>query len=393
MAYPLAVGLTTTTGGGVASGKSSKGAGVPLSVLSPPTPWPSANARLLGVGAGLPVQPPDRLAQFSATDFERFTLEWASDYLSTQIEVVEVQQRGGAGDKGRDVVVWLDPSGTESRRWKLYQCKHYSDRLGPGVAAGEIAKVLYYTLKGDYTSPEEYWFVTHKGTTSTLQDLLDDPIKLCDFVIENWDKHCADEITSKATVPLTEEMKDHIASFDFSIFKAKQPLELISEHAKTRYYLTVFGAPLIERPPPPEPPSSVAPTESGYVTQLFEIIGEAMEASISAPSDFSHLTAYKGIFERSRITFYCAEGLKELARDQMADPAFFHTLLAEFREGLYYTYTASGETGLNRLKDTVKAAQSLQLGGHVLAPHVQAKDREGMCHQMANEGVLKWCGI
>ncbi|MBL8261431.1 MAG: hypothetical protein JNM58_03320 [Xanthomonadaceae bacterium] len=376
----------------MASSKPSKGAGPPLSALPPPTPWPNANARLLGVGAGLPVQPLDRLAQFSAADFERFTLEWASDYLSTQVEVVEAQQRGGAGDKGRDVVVWLDPSGTEPRRWKLYQCKHYGDRLGPGVAAGEIAKVLYYTLQGDYTSPEEYWFVTHKGTTSTLQDLLDDPNKLRDFVIANWEKHCAGEITSRATVALSEEMKDHISSFDFSIFKAKQPLELISEHAQTRYHLTVFGAPLIERPPPPEPPSSVAPTESGYITQLFEVIGEAMETTISGPSDFLHLAPYKGIFERSRITFYCAEGLKELARDQMADPAFFETLLGEFREGLYYTYTTIGQTGLDRLKDTVKAAQSLQLGGHVLAPHVQAKDREGMCHQMANEGILKWCG-
>ncbi len=376
----------------MASSKPGKGAGAPLSALPPPTPWPNANARLLGMGAGLPIQPLDRLAQFSAADFERFTLEWASDYLSTQVEVVEAQQRGGAGDKGRDVVVWLDPSGTEPRRWKLYQCKHYGDRLGPGVAAGEIAKVLYYTLQGDYTSPEEYWFVTHKGTTSTLQDLLDDPNKLRDFVTENWDKHCAGEITSKAIVALTGEMKDHIASFDFSIFKAKQPLELISEHAQTRYHLTVFGAPLIERPPPPEPPSSVAPTESGYITQLFEVIGEAMETTISDPSDFIHLATYKGIFERSRITFYCAEGLKELARDQMADPAFFETLLSEFREGLYFTYTTTGQTGLNRLKDTVKAAQSLQLGGHVLAPHVQAKDREGMCHQMANEGILKWCG-
>lgn len=376
----------------MASSKSGKGAGAPLSALPLPTLWPNANARLLGVGAGLPVQPLDRLAQFSAADFERFTLEWASDYLSTQVEVVEVQQRGGAGDKGRDVVAWLDPSEAEPRRWKLYQCKHYGDRLGPGVAAGEIAKVLYYTLKRDYTSPDEYWFVTHKGTTSTLQDLLDDPKELRDFITENWDKHCAGEITSKATVALTEEMKDHIASFDFSIFKAKQPLELISEHAQTRYHLTVFGAPLIERPPPPEPPSSVAPTESGYITQLFEVIGEAMEIAISDPGDFLHLATYKGIFERSRITFYCAEGLKELARDQMADPAFFETLLGEFREGLYYTYTTSGQTGLNRLKDTVKAAQSLQLGGHVLAPHVQAKDREGMCHQMANEGILKWCG-
>jgi len=376
----------------VSTSKSGKGAGADLSALPVPTRWPNANARLLGVGAGLPIQPLDRLAQFSALDFERFTLEWASDYLSTQIGVVEVQQRGGSGDKGRDVIVWLDPAGANPRRWKLYQCKHYSDRLGSRVAVGEIAKVLYYTLNGDYSVPEEYGFVTHKGVTSNLQDLLDDPKKLREFVKENWDKHCAEAITSKTKVTLTDEMMAHIDSFNFSIFTAKQPLELISEHARTRYHLTIFGAPLIDRPPPPTPPSSVAPTESGYIGQLYELIGEVMGATIRDPVDFSHSAIYRRLFERSRITFYCAEGLKELARDQMADAAFFDTLLGEFCDGLYYTYTKSGQTGLSRLESTITAAQSLQLGGHVLAPHVQAKDREGMCHQMANEGALKWCG-
>ena len=83
--------------------------------LAAPTPWPNANARLLGLGAGLPVQPLDRLAQFSPKDFERFTLEWASDYLSSKVVgVYEVQQRGGSGDKGRDVIVWFDPPSAES---------------------------------------------------------------------------------------------------------------------------------------------------------------------------------------------------------------------------------------------------------------------------------------
>ena len=42
-----------------------------------PSKWPGANARLLGLGVGLPLNPLDRLAIFSADDFERFVLEWA----------------------------------------------------------------------------------------------------------------------------------------------------------------------------------------------------------------------------------------------------------------------------------------------------------------------------
>jgi hypothetical protein len=364
----------------------------PLQPISAPTPWPNANARLLGLGVGLPVEPLQRLAQFSAAEFERFTLEWASDFLATQVPSIhEVQQRGGAGDKGRDVVVWLDPPQVSPRRWSLYQCKHYGSRLGQGAAATEIGKLLFYTLRGDYRAPVEYWFVTHEGVTSNLQDLLDDPEGLRAFVRDEWNKHCAGKIM-KDPVPLSAELLAHINQFDFSIFRAKQPLELINEHAKTRFHLAVFGAPLIDRPPPPKPPSTVAPGETTYVKQLFEVIAEQMGSTVTCSADFASVVDHSRLYDRSRITFYCAEGLKELARDQMADAAFFDTLLKEFGDGLYHCYSAPAATGLHRLRATVLAAQGLQLGAHTLSPHVRANDREGMCHQLANEDMLRWCG-
>lgn len=363
-----------------------------LAKLPPPTPWPNANARLLGVGAGLPVKPLDRLAQFSAADFERFTLEWASDYLASKFpEVHEVQQRGGAGDKGRDVIVWFDASSTVPRRWSLYQCKHYDSRLGAGIAAAEIGKVLYYTFRGDYSAPREYWFVTHLGVTSDFQDMLDDPEKLRSYILADWDERCSAKITSKARIALSAELKSHIGSFDFSVFRAKQPLELISEHAQTRYHLAVFGLPLIERPPPPMPPSEVSPSEMEYVGQLYAAIGEAIGKKISSVQDFADSASNLRLFDRSRLTFFCAEGLRELARDHMADTEYFDTLMDEFANGLYYNYTASNLSGIDRIVATIKAAQSLQLGGHILAPLVVANDREGICHQLANDKRVNWC--
>ncbi|MBS3652604.1 hypothetical protein KEU06_28925 [Pseudaminobacter sp. 19-2017] len=118
----------------------------------------------------------------------------ASDYLATKMPgVFEVQQRRGARDKGRDIVVWLDPPGAAPRRWQLYQCKHYGAVLGAGTAAEEIGRVLYYTSIDDYIAPEEYWFVTHKGVTSPFQDLLDDPKKLKGFVLDHWNQYCAEK--------------------------------------------------------------------------------------------------------------------------------------------------------------------------------------------------------
>jgi hypothetical protein len=358
--------------------------------LNSPTSWPNANSRLLGLGVGLPVDPLDRLAQFSAAEFERFTLEWASDYLSKLEEVVEVQQRGGAGDKGRDVIVWLDPAGTLPRRWRLYQCKHYGARLGTAAGVAEIGKVLHYTQEGDYTIPDEYWFVTHMGVVGPLQDLLDAPEEMRKHILFKWDEQCAGEI-KKDRVPLTPELEAHIRSFPFEIFRAKQPMEILKEHAQTRYHLTVFGLPLIERPKPPSPPSAVLPGEIGYVAQLYDVIAEDMGIHVARDSDFSASEPHRKLFERSRITFYCAENLKELARDQMADAGFFDSLIKEFSDGLYHVYTESMPSGLQKMRKTIQAAQSLQLGGHALAPHVAANDREGICHHMANDNTIVWC--
>lgn len=363
-----------------------------VAALPNPTPWPNANARLLGVGAGLPVAPLARLAQFSPSDFERFTLEWAEGFLKVHLpDALEVQQRGGAGDKGRDIIVWFDPSTAPQRRSQIFQCKHYASKLGAGLAAAEIAKLLHYTFKGDFPAPEIYWFVTHLGVTGNLQDLFDAPDKLRKYILDNWDEYCLKAVSTKFDLSLTGDFRTYVEAFDFSRFRVKQPLELIAEHGKTKYHHVIFGLPLIERPPPQSPPSTVAAHETAYVGQLFELIGRELRVTVGSPTDFAHDIKFRVLFDRSRITFYAAEGLKELARDQMADPAFFTTLLDEFSNGLFFSYSAPGLSGYERLVDTIKAAQSLQLGGHILANHVQAADREGMCHQMANEDRLRWC--
>jgi hypothetical protein len=75
----------------------------------------------------------------------------------------------------------------------------------------------------------------------------------------------------------------------------------------------------------------------------------------------------------------------------MADAKFFDMLLNDFYNGLYHTFSPAGQKGLHRLRETVKAAQSLQLGGHALQPHTTPLDREGACHHLANIGKIEWC--
>jgi len=168
------------------------------STLPAPTPWPGANARLLGLGAGLPVHPLNRLASFGDKEFERFVLEWAHGFLMKQLPPgSEIQWRGGAGDKGRDIIALAGPAAPAGRPWKLYQCKHYAQRLGPADATTEIGKILYYTWKGDYFAPQEMWFVTHRGVANSLQDLIDAPEDLRAHLLKRWENDCKNKITSK----------------------------------------------------------------------------------------------------------------------------------------------------------------------------------------------------
>ena len=338
------------------------------------------------------MNPLDRLANFSADDFERFTLEWADGYLRHKLPgVTDIQQRGGAGDKGRDIIVWFGASGSPDRHWHLYQCKRYGTALGVNKGIGEIAKVLFYAFRGDYTLPSEYWFVTRKGVTGDFQDLIDQPTKLREYLVANWTEHCAPAISSKTSVALEGDFAEYVAALDFSFVRVKQPLDIINEHGQTTYHYIVFGAPLIDRPPPPKPPSEVDEAEQGYVGELFKVIGEMTGDDISCESDFATNRQAKNLFERSRMTFYSAEGLKELARDGMADAGFFDQLLGEFRHGLYYTYSAPAASGYDRLSDTVKAAQIQQVSSSVLKDHINSPDREGLCHHLANNGDVKWC--
>ncbi|QPB18577.1 ABC-three component system protein [Rhizobium sp. 007] len=303
----------------------------------------------------------------------------------------ELQQRGGAGDKGRDIVVWFGEPGASDRYWHLYQCKRYSSALGEASALAEIGKVLYFASQGDFTLPREYWFVTRKGVTNGLQDLLDDPEKLKKTLVETWVKNCETTITTKHKVPLDDSLLALINGPEFPIVRAKQHLELIKEHGQTAYHLVVFGKPLIERPKPSAPPSSIAEKERSYVRQLFEVIEEMTGSPIQQESDFKGQQKPAHLFERSRASFYSAEGLKELARDQMDQVEFFDDLLGQFRTGLYYTYTAPAASGHERIRSTVQAAQVQQVDGHVLGPHLTAFDREGICHHLANDESLTWC--
>jgi hypothetical protein len=126
------------------------------------------------------------------------------------------------------------------------------------------------------------------------------------------------------------------------------------------------------------------------VQRLYEAIAERLKLTIDTASDFHHDATCRAIFERARLTFYSAEGLKELARDQMREERYFSTLMDDLYDAVHMTYLMPRDDGIERLMYTVQQAMVVDLSSHELAPIVLPNDRAGLCHHLANDGRFVW---
>lgn len=352
-----------------------------------PPPWPGANKNLLGLG-GAWIDPIKRLSIFDPNEFETFTLQWVYGYLSETY--CEVQNRGGAGDKGRDIVAWIDPPKGKDAKWVNYQCKHYRDPLTPTDIWVELGKLCYFTYYNHFAIPQKYVFVSPKGAGSTLQDLIDNPDKLCQGLMSNWEKYCELKITSRARVPLEGKLRQYVERFDFSIFSALSPHELIEQHSKTQYHSYVFGTQLKERPVSPKPPPEIETKETRYVQQIYEAFADHLKCEIKDPSSFLQHKFLVSAFNHARESFYSAESLKEFARDSLPHGNYFTDLLNQFLDGLQIVFYETHQDGYQRMLAAGKHAHSLQIDTNRLRADLRPNDRVGICHQLANEDKLRW---
>jgi hypothetical protein len=361
--------------------------GIPLESIPAPTLWPDANRRLL-LGQGAPVDPLVRLASFDDTEFERFIWEWVRGYIAHRY--AEVQHRGGAGDKGRDIVAWLDDSSAASRRWDLYQCKRYKDPLTPSDFLVELGKLCFYTHRKDYSTPRQYFIVSPKGVGNTLQDLIDDPPKLRVRLIEKWDDWCLEKITATGPVALVGDFRKHVEGFDLSIVKTLAPATLIEQHRETKDHLAVFGSSFKPRPLAQTPPADVAPKETMYVTSVYEAFADHLNSPVLSVQDFTQHTHLAQCFSHARECFYCAESLKEFSRDNLPDDREFGNLCNQVHQGVTPTLNKLHKDGYEKLVDVSERVVFLPITSNILVTEMEPNDRVGLCHQLANEGKIRW---
>ncbi len=123
-----------------------------------PTPSTGNVATSTSVQFGKVFQPQQQVLLYSPSDWEGFIEEW----VHCQRKIYkDVQRFSGANDMGIDIAGFTDGLGLEGV-WDNFQCKHYAHALTPSTAAGEIAKMLWYSFKKEFVAPRAYYFIARE---------------------------------------------------------------------------------------------------------------------------------------------------------------------------------------------------------------------------------------
>ena len=346
---------------------------------------PKHNASHQHVQAGSSIPKPARVRMFSSSEWEEFVEEWATSLQSTYRKV---RRFAGPGDLGVDIAGFATDEGF-SGLWDNYQCKHYGHPLQPNEVWVEIGKIIHHSHRGEYSAPRKHYFVGPQGVGTTLERLLNKPDELKRLAAENWDKHCREKIVSTETVSLTGALKTYFDEFDFTIFSSKSVVELIDGHSTTGHHAVRFGGGLPPRPHPPAPPAMPGLSESRYIRQLLDAYGDHLSADLADADALTPHAVLKRDFLRQRERFYHAEALRNFARDTVPEGTF-DALQDEVFHGVIDISDDVHVDGFRRMKATVAQAAQVSLTANPLSSVTKTQDRQGICHQLANEDRLTW---
>jgi hypothetical protein len=342
---------------------------------------------------GVPI-PPVRIIQVMSEDeWEEFTEE-ALSHLKARGDYEAIRRVTGAGDLGLDVVAFTSESAGFAKPWDSFQCKHYDHALRPGDVCPEIAKIIYHSFyktppfNQACRLPRFHKFIAPQGVGLSVSRLLRDPDRLREEVRARWTK-CMSKIGKNVTVALAGKFLEYFDQFDFGIFGDMSAVELIQWHSETVFYTPRFGMGLPARGAVPAPPSEPSASESVYLRKILDAYGDDLGQAISGIVDIDTNGPLKGHYERQRVLFYSAEELRNFARDRTPRMTF-ESLQEDVFNGVIDTHDAQHENGLERLRVTITTAGKVDVAGNALVSVTRVADKQGICHQLANDDRLTW---
>jgi len=323
---------------------------------------------------------------FSPYVWEGFTEEYVGSVVPAYKKAVRFT---GPGDMGRDIVGFLSDESFDGP-WDNYQCKRHGHKLMASDIWVEVGKLIYYTFRGEFKPPRNYFFACSKDIGLALKKLLTNPALLKAGLIANWDKYCKKQITDTDEIKLDGALKAYLDRFDFAIFKPLSVVEMIAVHSRTPYYIRRFGAANIPaRPKPDLPPAAVQAAESRYVQQLLQAYADHLKAPVNDVKDLRQWPEIEKHFNRAREVFYHAESLRNFARDSV-DAGMFDAVSDEIYHGSVDTYGMNYPDALARIRSTVTQAGNLSPNCNALCVRVQIQDKHGICHHLANSDRFIW---
>lgn len=326
-----------------------------------------------------------QILSLTASDLEKFVRAWA---LQKKTEYFKVEIFSGSGDRGRDVVGFVDQTLHEGD-WDNFQCKQYGKTLPTATAFHEVGKVLYYASQGEFTVPRAFKFVAPKGVNRNLQRLMFKPVEFKQAFIAGWKEHCEDTIIEGSKVLLTPELLAFIQAYDFARIQRVNLDDLLGDQSAKPALFEWFGA----DPGPSQQgatPAIVAESELPYIDQLLGAYSERAgspiadhQAAASHPQFGSHLA-------RQRERFYDADAFKRFYRDN-TNAAIIDAFESDIYHGVADTCDGPHADSLSRADAVMSQAAAVQPSG-VLAKHSRVKAKQGICHHFANEAEprLRW---
>ncbi|MYF99199.1 restriction endonuclease [Candidatus Poribacteria bacterium] len=343
--------------------------------------------------SGIPI-PPIRLLQVMSPDeWEVFTEEWLYFHKDNGT-YQSIQRFSGPGDLGLDVVAFSSNEGF-SKPWDSFQCKHYNHALTPGDVYGEIGKIVYhsYLRTPPFNQlcrvPQRHVFVAPLGVGIQLGRLLRDTGRLKEVVRAKWTSHCVPAIGAGIEAPLEDGLLKYFDDFNFAIFENRNSSQLVEEHSQTVFHAARFGGGFPPRDEPDVPPSKPTESESVYLRKLLQAYGDHLGFPVTSGEALASHAQLENHYNRQRVLFYSAESLRNFARDRTPERTF-DLLQDDVYNGVIDICEAEHSDALERLRNTVSAAGQMDVSGNALASVTRVADKQGICHQLANDDRLTW---
>ncbi len=267
--------------------------------------------------------------------------------------------------------------------------------IAPGDAWPELAKLCLYTHRRAFRIPRRFYFVAPKDLGPELSTLIENPDELKAGFLEAWKKPTRDGVAAKVA-PLTDELKQYVESFDFSIVSVKLQREIIEDLKETEFYRRKFGIGGLQRKPLEPIPDEPTPDEENYVQSLRQAFAEYVGIMLGGFTDqiLRGRPELSQMYDASRKAFYSAEQLYRFGRDTYPTAHCFEDLQDQVYAGILGIAFSSHPHGFAKVVAVTTEAGKLAFGNHWLVGLnlVEVGDRHGICHQIVNaaDGRLTW---